>query len=123
MVIFVGFFTLPVVTLVAVSVQIASPSDEARYWTVERFAAPEGAVLEVGGLAVKEQRVALCTRRGEVWWLDGAFGDDATAATFTKAIEGLAGTPWDALEGWLVARRLPRGVSTHARHEWGRPAR
>jgi len=77
---------------------------EADYWTVERLRQPEGAVLEVGGMAVIGDRVALSTRRGEVWWLDGAFDRAATDVTFTLAAEGLQeplGLLWHG--DWLYA--------------------
>ena len=70
--------------------QQESPSTEAPYWTVERLPQPVDAVLEVGGMHVMDSgRVVVCTRRGEVWWLDGAFGEDAAEAKFKKAAEGL----------------------------------
>ncbi len=77
---------------------------EAEYWTVERLRQPEDAVLEIGGMAVVGERVALSTRRGEVWWLDGAFDRAATDVTFTLAAEGLQeplGLLWH--EDWLYA--------------------
>ena len=66
----------------------AAPN-EAAYWTVERLRQPDDAVLEVGGMAVIGDRVALSTRRGQVWWLEGAFDRAASDVTFKLAAEGL----------------------------------
>ncbi|MEZ6016962.1 MAG: hypothetical protein R3F49_17725 [Planctomycetota bacterium] len=88
----------------AFALQGAAAPREAEYWTVERLRQPEDAVVEVGGLAVKDGRIAASTRRGEVWWIDGALDRAATDVTFTKATEGLQeplGLLWH--EGWLYA--------------------
>jgi len=77
---------------------------ESAYWTVERLRQPEDSVMEVGGMAVIGERVVLSTRRGEVWWLDGAFDRAATDATFVLAAEGLQeplGLLWH--DDWLYA--------------------
>jgi glucose/arabinose dehydrogenase len=97
------------VTILALLCALSSPIQsgaprESDHWTVERLRQPEGAVLEVGGMAVIGDRVALSTRRGEVWWLDGAFDRAAAATSFSLAAEGLQeplGLLWH--EGWLYA--------------------
>jgi len=63
---------------------------EARAYRVEHYEPPEGAVLEVGGLDVlSDGRVVLSTRRGQVWLVEDAFGDDVRDARFHLAAEGL----------------------------------
>ena len=52
--------------------------------------APEGVVLEVGGLDVlPDGRPIACTRRGEVWIIDGAYDLPPVDATFTRFASGL----------------------------------
>lgn len=101
--------TLALAALCVQSQAAGTAPRESAYWTVERLRPPEGTVMEVGGMAVIGERVVLSTRRGEVWWLDGAFDREATdrAKTdvkFTLATEGLQeplGLLWH--EGWLYA--------------------
>ncbi|MFT5049770.1 MAG: glucose/arabinose dehydrogenase [Chlamydiales bacterium] len=67
-----------------------TPENESTYYTVEHFSAPEGAVLEVGGLDfLSDGRLVLSTRRGQVWIVDGAMGEDVDDAIFTLFAEGL----------------------------------
>lgn len=107
--------------LAALCAQAQAPvvaARESAYWTVERLRQPEDAVLEVGGMAVIGERVALSTRRGEVWWLDGAFDREASEVTFTLATEGLQeplGLLWHG--AWLYA--ACRGELVRMRDEDG----
>ncbi|MEX1024425.1 MAG: family 16 glycoside hydrolase, partial [Planctomycetota bacterium] len=72
----------------------ALSGDEARYYTVEHYTSPEGEVLEVGGLGfLADGRLALSTRRGEVWLVEHPLGDDLAEARFTRFAEGL----WEGL--------------------------
>lgn len=65
-------------------------ADEARYYTVEHFEAPDGARLEVGGMDwLPDGRLALSTRRGQVWLIEDALAPDPRAARFTLFAEGL----------------------------------
>jgi hypothetical protein len=64
--------------------------DESAYYTVEHFTSPEGEVLEVGGMGFfSDGRLALSTRRGQVWIVHDALADDVSAARFELAAEGL----------------------------------
>lgn len=59
-------------------------------WVVESIPAPEGEVVEVGGIAfLGEGTVALSTRRGRVWLVDGALDDDPSDAVWTRFADGL----------------------------------
>ena len=56
-------------------------------WVIEDVAVPEAAVLEVGGIAsIDSDTLAVCTRRGELWIVRDAFGDEPV---FTLALDGL----------------------------------
>lgn len=50
---------------------------EAGYWERVSLPVPSGLVLEVSGiLPVAGKRLLVTTRRGEMWWVDGAYDDD-----------------------------------------------
>lgn len=61
--------------------RFAKPSSELvvredRYWKRTALPLPENVVLEASGiLAVPGKRLLVTTRRGEVWWIDGAYAD------------------------------------------------
>ena len=88
-------------TLESISVELAEadqataapPSDdetEADYYELQTFTTPDGAVLEVGGMGfLPDGSLAVSTRRGEVWLVDGALGSDVSTARYTKFAEGL----------------------------------
>lgn len=69
---------------------------------------PDDIVLEVGGiLAVPERRLLVATRRGDIWWVDGAYDENPTPrytlfATGLHEILGLIAAP---AGGYYVAQR------------------
>lgn len=81
---------------------------ESAYYTITDFDVPEDIVLEVGGiLAVPGKRLLVCTRRGEIWWVDGAY-DENPRPKFTKFADGLHETLGIAPHpegGYYVAQR------------------
>ena len=63
-------------------------------WLVETIPAPAGEIIEAGGLAfLPDGRVAVSTRRGRVWLVDGALDDDPSDAQWTRFADGL----WEGL--------------------------
>jgi hypothetical protein len=65
-------------------------ADEAHYYSVEHLVPPEGARLEVGGMDwLPDGRLAVSTRRGQVWLIEDALAPDPRAARFTLFAEGL----------------------------------
>jgi len=80
-----GLFALS--ALVAQEPRVAREED---YYTVEHLRGPDGALLEVGGLAfLKDGTLALSTRRGQVWLVHEALAPDPAAARFELFAEGL----------------------------------
>ncbi len=61
------------------------------YYKILRFRPPEGAVIEPGALdLLPDGRLAVATRRGEVWMVDSALSaDPAREAKFTRLAHGL----------------------------------
>ena len=67
-----------------------APKTEADYYKIITVPVPEGVELEVGGVAViPDGRVAVATRRGEVWMLDNPYMIGGTAPTFSRFAKGL----------------------------------
>jgi len=55
------------------------PEDE--YYRILRFEVPPGEVLEAGAIEIMpDGRVAIGTRRGEVWFIDNAYAADPKQA-------------------------------------------
>lgn len=73
-----------------VAVMLALAATEADYWTLEFVPAPDAEVIEVGGIAFPEDDVvAVSTRRGRVWLIDGVLDDDVSDAAWTMHVDGL----------------------------------
>ena len=104
--------------------RFAKPSDalvatENRMWQRTPLPVPEGIILEVSGiLPVAGQRLLVTTRRGEVWWIDGAY-DAEPKPRYTLFAQGLhepLGIIAAPSGGYYVAQRqeLTRLVDTNS---------
>src|SRR5207249_803499 len=63
---------------------------EAEYYQILTFTPPKGEVLEAGAIEVfPDGKVAVGTRRGEIWLIDNAYDADPTKAKFTRFAHGL----------------------------------
>jgi len=65
---------------------------ENEYWRLLTVPIPDGVVLEAGALQVfGKDRLAVSTRLGDIWFVDGAYGDPPTPSTvkFTRYAQGL----------------------------------
>jgi len=86
--------------LLAALVQLSSAlaaqtsQQEAEYYSVDYLVPPENARVEVGGMAfLPDGRLAVSTRRGQVWIVDKPLAKDPKDARFTLFAEGL----WEGL--------------------------
>ena len=73
------------------------------YYLKELIPMPKGEVMEVGSLALlPNKKVAIATRRGEIWVCEGAYGSDLTKVKWQKAFSG-AHEPLGMFykDGWL----------------------
>jgi glucose/arabinose dehydrogenase len=70
---------------------------------------PPGEVMEIGSIAMLPgQKIAVATRRGDVWICDGAYADDLTKVSWKKFAQGLHepfGMFWK--DGWLWMTQRP----------------
>jgi glucose/arabinose dehydrogenase len=85
------------------------PAAEADYYRILTFTTPPGEVLEAGGMEMlPDGRIAVGTRRGEIWLIDNAYDDDPKTAKFTRFAHGLheiLGLAWK--DGWLYVTHRP----------------
>lgn len=79
------------------------------YYLTEPIPLPEGEVMELGSIALlPEKRVAVASRRGDVWICEGAYEEDLSAVKWTKFAEGIhepLGMFWR--DGWLYLTQRP----------------
>ncbi len=63
---------------------------EEDFYEIKTVTIPEGIKLEVGGVApMPDGRVAVCTRRGEVWIIENPYMPDGTQPSYTLFASGL----------------------------------
>lgn len=63
---------------------------EADFYEIKTVTIPEGIKLEAGGVApMPDGRVAVCTRRGEVWIIENPYMPDGTQPRYTLFATGL----------------------------------
>jgi glucose/arabinose dehydrogenase len=80
------------------------------YYKLLRFEVPKGEVLEAGALEIMpDGKVAVGTRRGEIWLIDNAYADDPKAARFRRFAHGLHEVLGLAAskDGWLYVTHRP----------------
>ena len=79
------------VFLVAAPLHAADkPPTEADYYKILRYDVPKGEVLEAGALELMpDGRLAVGTRRGEIWMVQNPLSDDPKKAKFSRYTRGL----------------------------------
>ncbi|HZT81540.1 MAG TPA: hypothetical protein VFA26_15040, partial [Gemmataceae bacterium] len=85
------------------------PDPEEEYYKLLRFEVPRGEVLEAGALEIMpDGKVAVGTRRGEIWLIDNAYAADPKEAKFTRYAHGLHEVLGLAQKGgWLYVVHRP----------------
>ncbi|MBL4886578.1 MAG: hypothetical protein JKY95_18890 [Planctomycetaceae bacterium] len=75
------------------------------YYRISTFNLPDGEVLEAAGFQLLPNgKMAVCTRRGEIWLIENPFAEDASKSKLTLFAQGLhepLSLAWR--EGWLYA--------------------
>lgn len=86
----------------------AAPT-EADYYKLLTFTPPPGEVLEAGALELMpDGKIAVGTRRGEIWLIDNAYDDNPKAAKFSRFARGLHEVlGLAARDGWLYVVQRP----------------
>lgn len=84
------FFTLSARWLMPMLVSSAMAATEADYYPITTFTTPPGTALEVGSVELlPDDRLALGTRRGEIWIVKGAHATDPAAIGYQLFASGL----------------------------------
>jgi hypothetical protein len=106
------FFRSPMRTLGCFSLvasALCQAAEQSDFYLREEIPLPPGEVMEIGSIALlPEQKVAVTTRRGDLWICSGAYGTDLKKVTWTKFAQGLHepfGMFWKA--GWLYLTQRP----------------
>jgi hypothetical protein len=82
----------------------SKPPDESDYYKLLRFDLPKGEVIEPGGLEfLPDGKLAIGTRRGEIWMLANPLADpkEAKFSRFARSLHECLGLA--AKDGWLYA--------------------
>ncbi len=82
---------------------------EDEYYKLLTFELPKGEVLEAGAIEVMpDGRIAVGTRRGEIWMIDNAYAGDPKDAKWTRFAHGLHEVLGLAQkDGWLYVTHRP----------------
>ena len=98
--------------MIAALLAVAAMADP---WVIETIDSPPGETVEVGGIAFPQDDViAVSSRRGRVWLIDGALDEDSSNATWLRHADGLyEGLGLDAEDGDLIV--LQRGELSRLR--------
>jgi len=83
--------------------------NEDDYYKLLRYEIPEGEVLDAGAIEIMpDGKVAVGTRRGEIWMIDNAYTDDSKQAKFTRFAHGMHEILGLAQkDGWLYVTQRP----------------
>lgn len=88
---------------------VAHAQQQSDFYIREEIPTPPGEVMELGSIALMpDQKVAVTTRRGDLWICTGAYGSDLSKVTWQKFAEGLhepLGMSWK--DGWLYLTQRP----------------
>lgn len=69
--------------------------DEAEYYSLSKVPIPANVILEVGGMDFDDQnRLGVCTRRGEIWLISDPDKDVASFQRFAKGLHEPLGLAW-----------------------------
>lgn len=64
--------------------------DENDFYKIQNIGLPEGCIMEVGGMCtMPDGRIAISTRRGEVWIMENTNMTNNTLPRFSKYAEGV----------------------------------
>ena len=107
---FLPFLALPLVA--------AEPTED-DYYPIRGFAIPEGEVIEPGGFQLMpDGKMAVCSRRGEIWMIEDPLAADVSKAKFSLYAQGLHEPLGMAYrDGWLYV--IQRGELTRVRDSDG----
>ncbi|OZI05463.1 auracyanin family protein [Siphonobacter sp. BAB-5385] len=85
------FCSLAIASLLAVNASFAQkPLTENDFYQLRTLPLPEDAILEVGGMTIlPDGRMAVATRRGEIWMIENPYQKDGTQPYYKRFAQGL----------------------------------
>ena len=98
---------------VAVSVSAQDAPVENDYYQMDSFKLPEGLVLEIGGIEWFNEKLAISTRRGDIYMVENALAKeigDAKLKPFAIGLHEVLGLTQK--DGWLYATQRGRSFAT-----------
>ncbi|MBJ7256052.1 MAG: hypothetical protein JHC69_04565 [Akkermansiaceae bacterium] len=91
------------------TVTLCRAANQSDFYLRQEIPLPPGEVMEIGSIALMpDEKIAVTTRRGDLWICTGAYGEDLTKVTWKKFAQGLhepLGMFWKA--GWLYLTQRP----------------
>lgn len=91
------------------TVLFAETPQESDYYTITKIPTPEGVIVEGGAIELlPDGKVAVCTRRGQIWTIENAFeypNKDTRWTLFAEYLHEPLGLAWK--DGWLYAVQRP----------------
>src|SRR5262245_50877315 len=96
-----------IVLALALAAQQPAKESEEDYYPLIRIPIPKDIMLEVGGIELMpDGKLAVSTRRGEIWMIDKAFENPPSNVKFTRFAAGLHEVLGLAYrDGWLYAQQ------------------
>lgn len=103
------FLLLIVVASGAAVADEAELPQESDYYPITRFEIPEGVVLEASCFQMMpDGKMAVASRRGEIWMISDPFSKEVTAKNFTRWAHGLHEVlSMTEKDGWLYITQRP----------------
>lgn len=96
------------ITTIACGLGLATSGLAKDYYVREEIPLPEGEVMELGSIALMpDRKVAVTSRRGDLWICEGAYEDDLSGVRWTKFASNLhepLGMFWRDDSLWLTQR-------------------
>ena len=96
------------------SLATAHAQKQSDFYVREPIPTPPGEVLELGSIALlPDQKVAVASRRGDIWICTGAYDADVSKVTWKKFASGVHepfGMFWK--DGWLYLTQRPEVTRT-----------
>ena len=95
---------------------------DSEYYVREEIPLPEGEVMEIGSIALMpDQKVAVTTRRGDLWICEGAHGEDLSLVKWSLFARGLH-EPFGMFyqDGWFTLTQRPEITKLRDRDGDGR---
>ena len=87
---------------------VAQAATQSDYYDRQEIPLPEGEVMEIGSIALMpDKKVAVTTRRGDLWICEGAYGDALSKVKWSKFASNLhepLGMFWKNKSLWLTQR-------------------